>query len=229
MKICAISDLHGTLPELPDGIDLLLICGDIAWEETIKKEEKWFIEKFNPWVTKLNIPTIYIGGNHDFYLEKYKANDVGIYLENKYHNFNGINIFGTPLSLEVGPWVWQAKEDDIDNVLRGVKCDILMSHGPAYGYGDRVINYNLWESVGSFALRDWISNFQPKLVIHGHIHSGFGCYRLGETIILNCAITNDNLRPTNKLFCINWNLEKNNIDTINEFNGLTSKYTKIYH
>ena len=44
MKICAISDLHGYLPELKP-CELVLICGDsvpLEYQASSKKTKKWY-------------------------------------------------------------------------------------------------------------------------------------------------------------------------------------------
>lgn len=226
MKICCISDLHGTIPDIPKDIDLLLIAGDIAWHENIFKEAKWIGEVFNPWIKSLDIPTIYIGGNHDFFLESERNNPVGIYLENDFYDYMGIRIFGTPLSLEVGPWVWQAKEEDIERILKHVMCDILISHGPAYGYGDKV--FPTYESIGSNALKDWIVNFQPSLVINGHIHESRGLYRLGQTIIVNCSVLDRCMIPVGKVYCIDYSETDKLVKEVTEWSSYSKEYRSLY-
>lgn len=229
MKICCISDLHATLPSLPYNIDLILIAGDIAWHRTTKDEEVWFNKHFNPWLQQYNVPCIMIGGNHDFYLEEYKNKNIpSTYLENSSVLYNDIEIFGMPLSLEVGPWVWQAKEEDINDILKHVKCDILISHGPPFGYGD-VSNHPTPNHCGSKALKDWIINFQPILVINGHIHESRGIYKLGETTIVNCCVTDDMCRAIDKVYVIDYDNKAKKVIDINEWNSITNQYSGRSH
>lgn len=76
MKIVAISDLHGFLekPEnMPEG-DVLCICGDIVpleYQNDMAESIAWFCLEFVPWTDSLSYKkVIFIGGNHDYFLEK---------------------------------------------------------------------------------------------------------------------------------------------------------------
>ena len=73
MKVVAISDLHGLLPKnLPAG-DVLCICGDIVpleYQSDSYQSVAWFDLEFVPWTDSLPYKkVIFIGGNHDFFLE----------------------------------------------------------------------------------------------------------------------------------------------------------------
>lgn len=74
MKVVAISDLHGLLPkDLPAG-DVLCICGDIVpleYQNDLAQSIAWFDLEFVPWTDSLpHKKIIFIGGNHDLFLEK---------------------------------------------------------------------------------------------------------------------------------------------------------------
>ena len=43
--------------------------------------------------------------------------------------------------------------------------------------------------VGSRAVRDAITEYQPALSLHGHIHEGRGAVRLGRTLAVNPGST----------------------------------------
>lgn len=68
MRVCAISDLHGFLPEI-EPCDLLLICGDIMplnIQSNMPASEKWLDEVFIPWIDNQPIDqAILIAGNHE--------------------------------------------------------------------------------------------------------------------------------------------------------------------
>ena len=70
MKIAAISDLHGYLPEIEE-CDVLCICGDITPLEIQRnylKTEEWITEIFLTWIKKLPCDKVFlVGGNHDFW------------------------------------------------------------------------------------------------------------------------------------------------------------------
>ena len=72
MKICAISDLHGFLPELKP-CDLVIICGDsvpLEFQMSSRRTKKWYTNTFAEWANNLSCEkVIFIAGNHDMYLE----------------------------------------------------------------------------------------------------------------------------------------------------------------
>lgn len=72
MKIVAISDTHGYLPELPE-CDVVCICGDILPLHIQKQYEPslaWLAGPFQDWALNLKCEkVIFIAGNHDFVFE----------------------------------------------------------------------------------------------------------------------------------------------------------------
>ena len=73
MKIVAISDTHGYLPELPQ-CDVVVIAGDIIPLHIQKQYETsiaWLSGPFQDWALNLKCEkVIFIAGNHDFVFEK---------------------------------------------------------------------------------------------------------------------------------------------------------------
>jgi predicted phosphodiesterase len=71
MKVVAISDLHGHLPDIPE-CDVLCICGDtfpIEAQDDQVMSTGWFYLEFIPWVESLPCKKVLlIAGNHDFIL-----------------------------------------------------------------------------------------------------------------------------------------------------------------
>jgi uncharacterized protein len=70
----------------------------------------------------------------------------------------------------------------------------VVAHGPPRGYGDRTSRD---VHVGSTAMTATLERVQPRLMVCGHIHPGYGRYRLGETEIVNAALVDDDYRPAN--------------------------------
>lgn len=52
-----------------------------------------------------------------------------------------------------------------------IDTDVLITHGPPYGFGDRITR---GEHVGCLDLLDAVVKIQPRLHIFGHIHEGYG-------------------------------------------------------
>lgn len=78
MKVLAISDLHGYLPEIKDRVDVVVIAGDIVdlyYQSSINKSIAWFSREFVPWALNLNCErVIIIAGNHDFFFQRLVEN-----------------------------------------------------------------------------------------------------------------------------------------------------------
>ena len=72
LKIVAISDIHGLLPELPE-CDVVCCAGDIRPLEYQTDQTQmlgWFYLVFLPWVESLPCKKfVMISGNHDFFLQ----------------------------------------------------------------------------------------------------------------------------------------------------------------
>ena len=72
LKIVAISDIHGMLPELPE-CDVVCCAGDISpleYQTDQTSMVSWFCLVFLPWVESLPCKKfVMISGNHDFFLQ----------------------------------------------------------------------------------------------------------------------------------------------------------------
>lgn len=70
MKVCAMSDLHGDLPEIKS-CDLVLICGDsvpLNVQASTNGTKKWYKNKFKTWADNLPCEkVIFIAGNHEIF------------------------------------------------------------------------------------------------------------------------------------------------------------------
>ena len=80
-KICAISDIHGHLPEIPE-CDILCICGDIIplyIQREFAQSIAWLSGPFQKWALEAPCKhVVMIWGNHDFIgerLDKYGCKD----------------------------------------------------------------------------------------------------------------------------------------------------------
>ena len=71
--------------------------------------------------------------------------------------------------------------------------DILVTHQPPLGYGDRrdPRNSKTRESLGNLDLLRTIQRVRPRLVICGHIHGGYGRFECQGTTIYNVSVVND--------------------------------------
>lgn len=217
MKILAISDTHGSdfIHKVTD-CDILLIAGDIspvALDHSFYTQQQWFCNTFIEQLQECKQfakHIVFIGGNHDTYLcEMNISNSNNViskllpdnvhYLCDSLVEIEGIKIYGTPWCVlpkwgRKGPPVWNFALPDA--LLTGVYCempndiDILLTHGPAFGYCDVILdqgvvesNRAIWntepERLGSKSLMQRIVNgVNAKYVISGHIHSANHKYEI---------------------------------------------------
>ncbi len=185
MKIAAISDLHGRLPDNIPKCDLLLIAGDITpstvhMHRNVEAQGEWLDTTFREWLNKQPAKHIVgICGNHDFvgqYAPELIPKDPWIYLEDEGCIVEGLNIWGSPWSPYFNDWAFNLDkgnpdEPDLTKVFSLIpnNTDILVSHAPPYGILDKI--HGKGESLGSRALLKRVRKVKPKLHVYGHIHS----------------------------------------------------------
>jgi len=212
MKITFISDTHGKhaklTPKISLDTDLLIHAGDLS---SLGRSNE--LEDFLSWFDSLPIPNkVFIAGNHDFLPEQEPtlfrsllSNYPNLtYLENEAITINEVKIWGSPITPFFFNWAfnrqrgndirryWEAIPDDVD---------ILVTHGPALGFGDKTTRGEL---VGCEDLLEIINQIKPKYHIFGHIHEGYGQYQNEDTIFINASMVNVRYEMVNLPITIDW-------------------------
>lgn len=204
-RFACVSDLHGQLPDLSDlDFDALLIGGDIVPVSSHKDTHQaiWLDNEFKNWLRSIGKPIFGVAGNHDFIFERRRMFVPRLpwtYLQDSGCEFEGLKIWGSPWQPEFGNWAFNKTESELREVWAAIPddTDILLLHGPPHGYGDLVKPRR--ENVGSHSLLRRILEIQPRLAVFGHIHEGYGSYRIGETIAINAARVDFKYRPVNPI------------------------------
>lgn len=209
-SIVAISDQHGTLPELPE-CDLLLIGGDICpiTNHGVDFQQSWLLSEYRRWLE--SVPArkiIMVAGNHDFVFEQRSgflpADYPATYLQDSECQWEGLRIWGTPWQPWFCDWAFNLYEPELKKkwalIPKGI--DILVLHGPPRGYGDRVLGSG--EETGSPALLQRIKTVAPRLAIFGHIHEGRGQWQLGPTTLANVSLLNERYKPVHAPWTFTW-------------------------
>lgn len=227
MKITFISDTHtkerNITKDLPGG-DLLICAGDVSSRGHIQE-----IRDFCDWFDELHNydHKIFIAGNHDWgfkdnpikametvnsYKNFHYLQDDWIYVGEEYEDM--IKIYGSPWQPEFYNWAfnlprngWELKEkwDNIPN-----DTDILITHGPAFGYVDKIIGTNI--GLGCELLAERIKEFKPKIHVCGHIHSGRGYAFDGGTHYINASVLNERYNYTQVPFTVDWDPKTNGLN-----------------
>ena len=197
LRFVVISDTHEQedFLNLPTG-DVLLHTGDFTMSGC-----EGAIKKFNEWLGRQDFQyKIVIAGNHELSLDstRHTKEEVDrvrqllsncIYLEDSSVIVEGYKIWGSPRTPKFGDWAfsykrgkeakehWSQVEEDVE---------ILMTHGPPYGLGDR---QGAGLKTGCVELRERIRKVKPLLHLCGHIHEDRGIRVEEETIFINaCSI-----------------------------------------
>jgi len=218
MRIKVLSDLHLDWWRLlydrkgitgsPDGIDVLVIAGDLHSAGEAKESIKWFADNYEK--------IVIVPGNHDYYHGSFEAVDKEfLELENEYdnvhallrkaveingHRFIGCTMWFPPsVKCDINMWrltdsrliknfsIQVPKENKKDvmflknNIREG---DVVVTHhAPSYM---SVEPKYAGESTNCFyvcPMEETILDKKPKLWIHGHMHGSFSYY-IGETQIV---------------------------------------------
>ncbi len=194
MKIVAISDTHGLLPEIPP-CDLLLIAGDICpvSNHRIAFQAEWLNTLFRAWLDSLRHvgQVIGIAGNHDFVFQQAPhlvPRDLNwIYLQDSLATYRGLRIWGTPWQPWFHDWAFNGTPELLQEkwALIPAPLDILIVHGPPHGFGDAVPGRGSQvRNTGCPHLLRRIQEIQPEVVVYGHIHEGRGVWQLTERTTL---------------------------------------------
>jgi Icc-related predicted phosphoesterase len=182
MRLCATSDLHGYLPEIPE-CDVLVIAGDVCphYDHDRNFQKFWLKTSFTNWLRKVPAKRIIgIGGNHDLIFEfdpDVPRSLPWTYLKDSGVTIDGISFWGSPWSPgdpEISMWGFH-KLDLTEEVW---KCpngtDIIISHGPPHMLCDSTGPQFRDEHAGEPEWNRLIEAYQPDMFICGHIHHAFG-------------------------------------------------------
>lgn len=226
IKLTILSDTHGKhnqiTKNLPGG-DILIHAGDMSsmgYKHEIENFCKWF-DGLDNYDNK-----VFIAGNHDWGFQNHPEQTKEIiefyknitYLEDQLDMIGQttedmVKIWGSPWQPEFYNWAFnlprngeslKAKWDLIPTDI-----DILITHGPAWGYVDKVIGQT--QNLGCELLADRIKVVKPKIHACGHIHSAYGYYFDGDTHFINAAVLSENYNYTNEPMTVEWDPKTNEL------------------
>ncbi|WP_297069912.1 metallophosphoesterase [Thermococcus sp.] len=189
MRLLVITDIHGKMEKvrkLTEALvgmdpDLILVAGDLTHFSGAERARK-ILEP----LLSLGRPVLAVHGNCDGRDVPELLNGLGIGIHNRRAEIGGVGIVGiggsnvTPFST-----IWELTEDEIRGILERnyVDGDVILSHVPPKDTkADRV---HMGHHVGSQALREFIEERGPPLVVCGHIHEARCVDRIGDTVVVN--------------------------------------------
>lgn len=191
MRIVAMADTHGYHQKLrvPEG-DVLIHAGDLTQRGTLPQ-----LAQVADWLRSLpHRHKLVIAGNHDFAFERTPVEARALfhgltYLQDELVTLEGLRFWGTPwqpwfhswaFNLHRGPSIeakWQ---------LIPAGIDVLITHGPPRGFGDKVYN---GERVGCEDLTRHLDRIKPRENLFGHIHEDRGEWQVGATRCRNVTVS----------------------------------------
>jgi len=198
VRVAAVADLHGLLPDVPP-CDLLLLAGDLcpAHDHGVRFQARWLDTEFRAWLEAVPAGAIAgIAGNHDFVFEQAPElvpDDLPwTYLQDSAATVAGLRVWGSPWTPWFHDWAFNAPRDH----ARGEAfladryatvpdtTDVLLLHGPPRGHGG-LTAYGV--EAGAQAALDLIDRVKPRLCAYGHIHEGRGAYDRDGTALVNVS------------------------------------------
>lgn len=216
MKIVATSDMHCDYESCFNflkGIeaDTLVIAGDLEIHNIpySKINFRNFIYKCQEQFKHI----IVTPGNHDWgirfqenrfraFLYETISKDVLHIVVDDFVEIDGVKFFCSPYTPIFWNWAYMLERKSLKRkwkqLKKSDKIDVLLTHGPAFGIGDRVYN-NPIECVGDIELLNCIYRIQPKVHVFGHIHEGYGEYKSRDlrTRFLNVSLMNERYEAVN--------------------------------
>lgn len=187
MKLLLLSDKESEYlwdyyrPGRLDGIDLILSCGDLS------SKYLTFL------VTMTGKPLLYVHGNHDKTYDLHPPEGCDC-VEDRLMTVKGLRILGLGGSIQYSGGPHQYTEAQMARRIRRLRyrlwraggVDIVLAHSPMLGYGDG----EDYAHQGFESLLALVDKYQPKYLIHGHVHVNYGFHiprvlQRGGTIIIN--------------------------------------------
>lgn len=195
MRILHVSDIHGNMSAVEKiaqkageiGADLIAVTGDLTHFGEVGDAET-LLER----ICESGKQIFFVPGNCDprTLLEWAPTNSYVKNLHLRSIDFSGWEFIG--LGGAVGRYgtLIEFTEEEVEDMLKKViprKRDfIFISHSPPYGLE---VDYTGVKHIGSIAVKRYVENYQPKLMICGHAHEGRGIVKINETIIVNSGST----------------------------------------
>ena len=187
MKILLLSDVEDQglwdffRREKLEGYDLILSAGDL---------DSQYLSFL---VTMGHAPVYYVHGNHDGRYAQFPPEGCAC-IEDKLVTYQGVRILGLGGSALYSGGPHQYTERQMRRrefragfqIRRAKGVDLIVTHAPPKGFGDDADYAHRGFACFETLLRRW----QPKALIHGHIHLLYGTPRVqycGSTAVINAT------------------------------------------
>lgn len=190
VRIVALADTHLFHEELagkiPDG-DVLVHAGDLLRHGSLEE-----LERAAAFFRALPHPTkVIVAGNHELCLERRPAEARAllhdfVYLQDSEATIHGLRFYGSPWQPMFRVWAFGARRGP-ELAAKWAKIpsgiDVLVTHSPPRGKGDRV--FGGLHHAGCADLAKRVTEIGPRLHLFGHIHQDPGRWTENGTIYAN--------------------------------------------
>jgi Icc-related predicted phosphoesterase len=193
MRFVCITDLHGRLAALERVLghagpaDAVLLGGDLTTFGSPSDAQR-VVE-----LARAHIPVVLaVAGNCDSAAIDRRLVELGVSLDGRGVVLGNVGLHGIS---GIPPWkkgMHQLPEQALAAALAAgadqmglTAWHVVLAHAPPRG--TQLDQTLFWKRAGSAALREFIDQRQPSLVVCGHIHEGRGIVRLGRSIVVNCG------------------------------------------
>jgi Icc-related predicted phosphoesterase len=216
MRIVCVSDTHNKCKGLaiPDG-DVLIHAGDGSETGDFRG-----IAAFLAWVDRQPHPwKIVIAGNHDWLFQRepdiintlLRETYTGItYLQDSGCEINGIRFWGSPWQPWFRDWAFNLprRGSALKEKWNAIppNTDVLVTHGPPFGILDQIEGVGIHLGCEELAVR--LETVRPQVHVFGHIHSGYGVMKVGETLYLNASILDEQYKIAHRPFIIDMDRDR---------------------
>ena len=187
MKILIVSDEESPalwdyyVPGRLKDFDLIISCGDL------KADYLSFL------VTMARCPVLYVHGNHDTHYRHSPPQGCDC-IDGHVVEYNGLRILGLGGCRRYHPGEHQYTEAEMRRRIRRLwlplrrsrGVDIVVTHAPPRGQGDGEDRPH-W---GFLALLELIHRYDPRYLLHGHVHTSYGTQLPRERRYRNTTLIN---------------------------------------
>ncbi len=194
MRILAFSDIHGSydrtyaIIEKERLFDVVLVAGDLTTHGTPDEAEEVIIR-----LKEYGKPVVLVAGNMDPPVLESTFEKLHVSIDGRARTIDSVAFFGvsgSPVTPMRTPYELSEEEIMVRaqrgwEQARGATTKVFVPHAPPRN--TKVDKVLMGIHVGSTAVRSFIEQYKPDIVVCGHIHEARGQHEIGPTEIVNCG------------------------------------------
>jgi putative phosphoesterase len=194
MRILAFTDIHGSYDRVvgilskETGFDAVIVGGDLTTHGTVSQATD-ALRRFQ----EFGKPLFVVAGNMDLPSFDASYESLGVNINARGAVLGEVGFFGiagspfTPMHTpyEISEEEIRRRADAGWRDIHALRWKVFVQHAPPHDTKlDKIL---LGKHVGSSAVRSFIEEKQPDVLVCGHIHESRGLDTLGKTQMINCG------------------------------------------